>query len=88
MCLEAGIRDLLEHLENRFDPGRPRVQRRVRRSATVGQSFGAEEFAMRDDRLEHLRHDRTLAAVQDVLFLLGQFHLEGIGRVVLFQPSI
>ena len=83
--LEAGVGDLLEHFENRHDPGRSGIQRRVRRSPAVGKPLCPEEFTVHDDRLEHLGHHRPLAAVQDVLLLLGQGHLVGVVGVVLLQ---
>jgi len=60
----------------------------VRRSPAVGKPLGPEEFTVHDDRLEHLGHHRPLAAVEDVLLLLGQGHLVGIIGVVLLQAGI
>ena len=60
----------------------------MRRSPAVGEPLCPEEFAVHDDGLEHLGHHRPLAAVEDVLLLLGQGHLVGIVGVVLLQAGI
>ena len=60
----------------------------VRRSTAVRKPLSPEELAVHDDRLEHLGHHRPLAAVQDVLLLLGQDHLVGTIGVVLLQAGI
>jgi hypothetical protein len=60
----------------------------VRRSSAVGKPLCSEEFTVHDDCLEHLGHHRPLAAIQNVLLLLGQGHLVGFVGVVLLETSI
>ena len=88
VCFEAGIRDLLEHLEDRFDPRSAGVQRAVRCSTGRDQVCGAEQFAVRDNGLEDLGHCFALATVQDVLLLLGQLHLVRIVGIVRLEAGI